>query len=256
MAKKTPLAENLEQVRERIAAAATKSKREPGEVTLVAVTKHASPEQVREIISLGVTDLGENRVQQLVQRAAQATEFLQRRQSFGDAGIPEKIRWHLIGHLQRNKVKQLLPAVAMIHSVDSLRLAEELDTAAEKLGKKVPVLLQVNASEEPQKSGVAIGAALHLAEQMASMPGIVMAGLMTMAEHEATEAKLRQTFARTREVFEEIRWQKIGGSTFRHLSMGMSDDYEMAIAEGATLVRVGSALFGGKVMDHEEEMDA
>lgn len=255
MAKKSPLAENLDSVRERMAAAATKARHDPADVTLVAVTKHASPEQVREILALGVTDLGENRVQQLVQRAGQTAEFLQRRQSFGEGSVLDKVRWHLIGHLQRNKVKMLLPAVSLIQSVDSLRLAEELDTVAEKAGKKVPVLLQVNSSEESQKSGVAVGAALHLAEQMGSMPGLQMAGLMTLAEHDAPEAKLRQTFARTRELFEEIRWQKIGGNGFRHLSMGMSDDFELAITEGATMVRVGSALFGGKVMDHEMEMD-
>jgi hypothetical protein len=195
-------------------------------------------------------------VQQLAQRAGQVNEFLQRRQAFGDAGVPEKIRWHMVGHLQRNKAKQILPIVSLIHSVDSLRLAEELDVIAAKQDKKVRVLLQVNASEEAQKSGVAVGAAVHLAEQIASMPNLQLAGLMTMAAFEAPEATIRQTFSRTREIFEEIRWQKIGGANVRHLSMGMSNDFELAIAEGATMVRIGTLLFGGKIQDHEEAEEA
>ena len=142
MAKRSPLAEKLDQVRERIAQAAAKAKRDPGEITLVAVTKTAAPEQIREILQLGVADLGESRVQVLAQRAAQLNEFVARRAVHGDGGFPDKIRWHLIGHLQRNKVKQVLPIVTMIHSIDSLRLAEELDTQAAKAGKRVPVLLQ------------------------------------------------------------------------------------------------------------------
>ena len=250
------MAEKLDEVKERISAAAVKARREPGEITLVAVTKTAGPEQIRELLQLGISDLGENRVQQLVQRAGQVNEFLQRRQAFGDAAVPEKLRWHMIGRLQRNKVKQLLPVVSLIHSIDSLRLAEEMDIIGEKLQKKTPVLLQVNASEEPQKAGVAVGAALHLAEQIDSMPNLQMAGLMTMAEFDAPEARIRQAFSRTREIFEELKWHKIGGSHLRHLSMGMSHDFELAIAEGATMVRIGSLLFGGKVMDHEEAEEA
>lgn len=253
MAKKSPLAEKLEQVRERIAAAAAKAKREPSEITLVAVTKSAAPEQIREILQLGVADIGESRVQQLAQRAAQLNEFVSRRAVHGEGNFPDKIRWHLIGHLQRNKVKQVLPIVSLIHSIDSLRLAEEIDTQAAKLNKKIPVMLQVNASEESSKFGVAVGAAVHLAEQMDSMPNIQLAGLMTMGPLDAPEAKVRQAFARTREIFDEMRWHKIGGTSLRHLSMGMSNDFELAIAEGSTMVRIGTELFGGKSEDHMQE---
>ena len=256
MSKRSALAEKIDEVRDRIAAAAVKAKRDPVDITLVAVTKTAGLEQIREALALGVADLAESRVQQLAQRAGQVNEFLQRRQAFGDAGVPEKIRWHMVGHLQRNKAKQILPIVSLIHSVDSLRLAEELDVIAVKQDKRVRVLMQVNASEEGQKSGVAVGAAVHLAEQIASMPNLQLAGLMTMAEFEAPEAAIRQTFARTREIFEDIRWQKIGGATVRHLSMGMSHDFELAIAEGATMVRIGTLLFGGKIQDHEEAEEA
>lgn len=254
MAKRSPLAEKVQEVRDRIAAAAAKAKRDPAEVTLVAVTKTAGPEQIREALQLGITDLGESRVQQLAQRAAQLNEFLARRH--GEGGYPDKVRWHMIGHLQRNKVKPLLPLVSVIHSVDSLRLAEELDAQAAKLGRKVALMLQVNASEEPQKYGVAVGAAVHLAEQIDSMPNLQFVGLMTMAPLDAGESQVRQSFTRTREIFEELRWHKIGGANLRHLSMGMSNDFELAIAEGSTMVRIGSMLFGGKIDDyHADEED-
>ncbi len=255
MAKRSPLAERLQQVSERIAGAAAKSKRQESEITLVAVTKTAPPEQIREILQLGVTDLGESRVQILTQRAAQIHEFYHRRALLGDGPAPQKLRWHLIGHLQRNKVKAVLPLIHMIHSIDSLRLAEELDLAAGKLERRVPVLLEVNASEEKSKFGVAVGAAVHLAEQIDSMDNLQMVGLMTMAPMDASESEARHVFARTREIFEEMRWHKIGGAGMKHLSMGMSGDFEHAIAEGATLIRVGTALFGGKPLEGEEHAE-
>jgi pyridoxal phosphate enzyme (YggS family) len=250
--KRTPLSDRLEQVRERIAEACIKAKRDPKEVTLVAVTKYAAPEQVREILQYGVTDLGESRVQNLTQRAAQMGEYLQRRQAYGDPGYPARVRWHMIGHLQRNKVKPLLPFVSLIHSIDSLRLAEEIEVQAGKANRRIPVLLQVNASEEKSKSGVAVGAAVHLAEQIDTMGHLQLVGLMTMGPLEAAAAEIQAVFARTREIFEEMRWHKIGGTGLRCLSMGMSDDFELAIAEGATMVRIGSSIFGGKAPDHEE----
>jgi pyridoxal phosphate enzyme (YggS family) len=143
----------------------------------------------------------------------------------------------------------------LIHSIDSLRLAEELDAQAAKIEKKQSVLLQVNASEETQKHGVAVGAAVHLAEQIDSMPNLQILGLMTMAPLDASEADVRRCFARTREIFEELKWHKIGGQGMRHLSMGMSNDFEPAIAEGATIVRVGTLLFGGSKAETMEEDD-
>lgn len=259
MAKKSALAEKLEQVKNRIAAAATKAKRDPAEVTLIAVTKYAAPEQVREILQLGVADLGESRVQQLTQRAAQLNEFVARRAASGinqtENAMPDKIRWHMIGHLQRNKVKPVLPLVSCVHSVDSLRLAEEIETHCTKLDRKMPVMLQVNASEETSKFGVAVGAAVHLAEQIDTMERLQLVGLMTMAPLDANEAAVRQCFSRTREIFDELKWHKIGGSSLRHLSMGMSNDFELAITEGATMVRIGSELFGGKAGSDDEDED-
>ncbi len=253
MAKRTSLAEKYDEINDRIAAACERAGRDRKSVALVAVTKYAAPEQVRELVRLGHQDFAENYVQPLVQRASQLNEFHQRRVQAGDALVAGRLRWHMIGHLQRNKVKQTLPHVAMVQSVDSLRLAEEIDTVAEKLGiEKVPVLLQVNASEEKQKYGVAVGAAVHLGEQIDTMPHVQLMGLMTLAAYGADEATLRQVFTRTREVFDEMKWHKIGGEKLRHLSMGMSDDFEIAIEEGATLVRIGSALFVGELNDADD----
>jgi hypothetical protein len=255
VAKRSPLAEKLDEVQERIAKACAKAKRERTEVTLIAVTKTAAPEQIRELLQLGVGDLGESKAQQLSQRALQLNEFYQRRKQHGDEDFPEKLRWHMIGHLQRNKVKAVLEVASLVHSVDSLRLAEELDIQAAKRSKRQPVLLQVNASEEPSKFGVAVGAAVHLAEQIDSMPALQLVGIMTMAEATESEEKIRHAFVRTREVFEEMKWHKIGGASLRHLSMGMSHDFEIAIEEGATMVRIGTALFGGKPSDEVMEKE-
>ena len=256
VAKRSPLAEKVQEVKDRIAAACGKAKRDPSEVTLIAVTKTAAPEQIREILQLGIGDLGESRVQVLQQRAVQVNEFFARQQQHGSGeGLPARLRWHMIGHLQRNKIKPILPLVSLIHSVDSLRLAEELDVQAQKLGRRLPILMQINASEEPQKSGVAVGAAVHLAEQIDSMPHLQILGLMTLAELDATEQAIQRTFARTREVFEEMKFNKIGGAALRHLSMGMSNDFEAAILEGAKMVRIGTLLFGGKVTDEGDGSD-
>jgi pyridoxal phosphate enzyme (YggS family) len=253
--KSTPLSNKLDEVKDRIAKAAIKAKREPAEVTLIAVTKTAAPEQMREILQLGVADLGESRVQVLAQRAVQLNEFHQRQLARGEGDVPPKLRWHMIGHLQRNKVKQILPLVSLIHSVDSLRLAEELEAQGIKHDRKIPVLMQVNASEESQKYGVAVGASVHLAEQIDSMPHLQLLGLMSMAPLTEDQTAIRHCFARTREIFEEMKWHKIGGASMKHLSMGMSHDFELAILEGATMVRIGSELFGGKVQDHEEDTE-
>lgn len=252
MSKRSPLAERLDEIKERIAKAAAAARREPAEITLIAVTKTAAPEQIREILQLGISDLGESRVQILTQRAAQLNEFFQRRATYSEGNPPPKSRWHMIGHLQRNKIKVLLPMIHMIHSIDSLRLAEELDVQAGKHNRRLPVLMELNASEETSKFGVAVGAAVHLAEQIDSMPNLQICGLMTMAPLDAPADKVRHAFARTREIFEEMKWHKIGGSNLRHLSMGMSNDFEAAIAEGATMVRIGTALFGGKIDDSDD----
>lgn len=229
--------QRIEQVRDRIGEACARADRSVDNVRLVVVTKSATLEAVREVVDAGYRDLGENHVQQLLKVATQLN---------GDGGTtPAGIRWHLIGHLQRNKVKQVLPQAFLIHSVDTLRLAEEINGVANKLGRKAQVLLQVNTSNEPQKYGVPVGAATHLAEQMETLPGIEVSGLMTMAPLTRNKDIVRSCFTRARELFVEMRGERIVGPGFKELSMGMSSDYEIAAEEGATILRVGSAIFAG-----------
>lgn len=231
----------IDEVKDKIAGACARAGREPNEVKLIVVTKAAPLETIKQVIGLGFTDLGENRVQQLKKVTAEIETFLQTEKD--QAGLPEKVNWHMIGHLQRNKARQVLPLIHMIHSLDTLRLAEEIDTIAGKLGLCPRVMLQVNASNEPQKYGVAVGAATHLAEQIMTLPNMKLVGLMTMAPLTLNKDVVRACFTRAYELFAEIRGERIAGPEFTELSMGMSQDYEIAIEEGATILRIGSAIF-------------
>jgi pyridoxal phosphate enzyme (YggS family) len=237
------IAERIERVKETIASACARAGRDPAEVKLVVVTKSATMPAIEEVIRLGCRDLGENRVQQLKKVSGQIEEFLQR--STGEGSASPKVCWHMIGHLQRNKVRQVLPLIALIHSVDTLRLAEEINTSAAKLNLSVRVLLQVNTSQEPQKFGVSVGAVPHLAEQIETLPNLKLVGLMTMAPLTHNKDVIRECFVRARELFIEMRGEKIVGRHFTELSMGMSSDYEIAVEEGATILRIGSAIFSG-----------
>lgn len=237
------ISERLDLVKQRINSACARAGRDPGEVKLVIVTKSASIEAVKEVISLGYTELGENRVQQLKKVLIQVAGF--EGTGGGESGLARKVNWHMIGHLQRNKVRQVLPVVSLIHSVDTLRLAEEISASATKLDMRSRVLLQVNTSNEPQKYGVPVGAATHLAEQIWTLPNLELAGLMTMAPLTHNKALVRGCFVRARELFVEMHGEKIVGPKFTELSMGMSSDYELAVEEGATILRIGSAVFAG-----------
>jgi pyridoxal phosphate enzyme (YggS family) len=239
----TKIAARIKHIKEAIKSACNRSDRSPDDIKLVVVTKSATIEAVKEVINLGITDLGENRVQQLKKISAEVDEYLQ--SPGGSPALPKAINWHMIGHLQRNKVRQVLPIAALIHSVDTLRLAEEINTAAAKLNYQPKVLLQVNCSNEPQKYGVPVGAATHLAEQIETLPNLQLVGLMTMAPVTHNKDVVRACFIRARELFVEMRGEKIVGLHFTELSMGMSSDYEVAVEEGATILRIGSAIFAG-----------
>jgi len=252
------LSENLKRVRERMEAACSRAKRDPAGVRLVAVTKYVDVDVVRQALELGIADLGESRAQQLNQRAGMIHESIERKNVLSgrrEAGAVRP-RWHMVGHLQRNKVKLVVPWVELIHSVDSLRLAEDLHKQAVKVGRVVDILLQVNTSAERSKFGIAVGAVSHLAEHLAAWPGIRFCGLMTMGPLGATPAEVRLCFERLRDIFEDLRSDRKVGAQFKELSMGMSGDYEIAIEAGATIIRVGSALFEGLATrtepDHEE----
>lgn len=239
----TKIATKLKHVRDTVDAACARAGRESDSVKLIVVTKSADIEAIKEVIRLGFTELGENRVQQLKKVSAQVAEFLQH--SDDDKALPKKVNWHLIGHLQRNKVRQALPITTLVHSVDTLRLAEEISAAGARLNLQPKVLLQINVSNEPQKYGVPVGAATHLAEQIESLPNLNLVGLMTMAPLTHNKDIVRSCFVRARELFIEMRGEKIVGPQFTELSMGMSSDYEIAVEEGATILRIGSAIFAG-----------
>ena len=259
------LVERYDLVKSRVEAAAKRSGRSLNDILVVAVTKHALPEQVREILSLGHRDLGENRVQHLIQQAAMVDEFQSRLRTLPsmrraatssasvlDAGKDRSnsdptdvaVRWHMIGHLQRNKAKKVIDLVRLTHSVDSLRIAEELQNIALKRDRVIEVLIQVNCSGEEQKFGCPVPAAIPLAEQIGTMINVKVRGLMTMAAYSDRPEDSRATFGRCRELFEELRTSGVVEGPVNILSMGMTGDFEIAIEEGANCVRVGSAFFG------------
>jgi len=245
-----------ELVKQRIAAAAKRTRRTPESIVTVAVTKYAAIEQVRELLELGHADFGENMVQNLVQRAAQIDEFLQRHRQLGtrqSGTLPKQVRWHMIGHLQRNKVRKLIGLARLIHSVDSLRLAEEIQAAAARHDEPTEVLIQVNVANEKSKFGIAPAATRHLIDQMDTMINIKVRGLMCMAPLADDPEASRQTFVRGRELFEEIRKSGAAGDKFDILSMGMSSDFEVAIDCGANMIRVGAAIFGERAPGSEAD---
>lgn len=250
------LQDNLRAVRNRIADACERVRRNPDDVRLVAVTKTVGIDVIRTLIDMGVEDLGENRAQELVRRAGMLKEQDSRRAFVGEEAVAPSVRWHMIGNLQRNKVKGLLPSVALIQSVDRLRLVEEISKHAEQQSRVVEVLLEINGGNEVQKSGTAVCAAPHLAEQMAAMPNLSLRGLMSMAPLHADETELRNTFTRVAELFQEMRDDYALGDRFDTLSMGMSNDFEIAIECGANVVRIGSALLKGVAVPQSETSHA
>ena len=244
----TDLVERYTSVQQRIADAASRAGRDPDEVHLIAVTKYASLAQVRELIERGHRDFGESRMQHLLQISAQVQEYLDRLRELGDAdAVADGIRWHFIGHLQRNKVRRVLPLCRLLHSVDSLRLAEEIQDCGQEDRPPSEVLVQVNISGEKDKYGVAPAAAQHLVDQMTTMPDVRVRGLMCMGPQvEGTDEDkdtLRAVFTRARELFDDVQ-RASGLERFDILSMGMSQDYEIAVECGANVVRVGSGIFG------------
>ncbi len=233
------LQKNLSRIRDNIAAACVGTKRDPKDVKIVAVTKSVELDTIKRLLDVGLTEFGESQVQQLTERSAELAAYLQRRQ----APLAQPVKWHMVGHLQRNKVRAAITAADCLQSVDSLRLAEEIDTRAEANGQRIDVMLQVNCSEEAQKFGCAIGAAVHLGEIMCTLKNLRLVGLMTMAPQCEDPNESRQAFTRLGELFEEMLHEKIGGDDFCHLSMGMSQDYQVAVKEGANVLRIGRALF-------------
>ena len=223
------IADNLARVRERIATVATAAGRLPGDVRLVAVTKYVGPHEAAALIAAGCDELGESRPQELWAKAA-APELA-------------SARWHLVGHLQRNKVKRTLPLVDLIHSVDSERLLAAIDEAAAARGRTIDVLLEINCSGEEAKHGFAPSVVEGVLFLLGNLLHVRVRGLMTMAGRTGGLDAARRDFAALRELRDTIQPQCPDGVLLNELSMGMSGDFEEAIRAGATIVRVGSALF-------------
>jgi hypothetical protein len=223
------IADNLASIQERISKAALRAGRDPAAIRLVAVSKTVSAESIREAIAAGVTTLGENYVQEARNKIAR---------------IGKQVEWHFIGHLQSNKARSAVDLFSMIHSVDRLSLAEALNQEANKQGKILPVLIQVNISGEESKSGINPQETLQLLERIAGLQHLSVQGLMTMPPWFEDPEDARPHFNALRKLREELASKKIHGVSLQELSMGMSGDFEVAIEEGATLVRVGTAIFG------------
>jgi len=223
------LAANLQRVQDRIAAAAARAGRDPAEVTLVPVTKTVPADTIRIAYGLGLRVFGENRVQEARAKAAALTD------------LPD-LHWHLVGHLQRNKAKVAVDLFDVIHSVDSVRLAQALSRRATQAGCPVPVLLEVNVAGEATKFGFTPAEVLTAAPTIVSLPGLAVWGLMTMAPFVSDPETVRPVFRQLRALRDDLARQHPAHS-WHHLSMGMTDDFEVAIEEGATMVRIGRAIF-------------
>jgi PLP dependent protein len=224
------LEENITRVRERIRAACRRSGRAPESIKLVAVSKTVPASLIRRAYEAGVHDFGENRVQE-------ATE---KRPALSDLAAV----WHLIGHLQSNKAKSARELFHWVHSVDSLRVAQKLDQAARHREDRLPVLIQVRLGDEPTKSGVQESELLTLAEQMSRLSALELRGLMVLPPYFEDAGEVRPFFCRLRELARTVESAGLPNVTMRELSMGMSHDFEAAIEEGATIIRVGTAIFG------------
>lgn len=223
------IAANLMDIEERIRTAAKRVNRNPDSIRLVAVSKTQPAEAVKSALEAGQQIFGENYVQEFLEKSRQ---------------LPETLEWHFIGSLQSNKAKYLAGLTALIHSVDRLSLAREIDRQWEKIGKPCDILLQVNISGEETKSGTTSEDLLQLAREVSLLPHVRVRGLMTMPPFFDEPERARPFFRELKKLSDVLSAKKIPGITMEELSMGMSGDFEVAIEEGATLVRVGSAIFG------------
>jgi hypothetical protein len=222
---------NLTQVRENICRACKKAGRDPGEVTLIAVSKTMPVTDLKEAYDAGSREFGENKVQEIMDKYPQ---------------LPSDIRWHMIGHLQRNKVKYIVDKACLIHSVDSLRLAEEISAQAGKKQVEVDILIEVNIAQEESKYGICREDAIQLAEEIAKLPHIHVQGLMAIAPFVENPEDNRKYFRQIRQLSVDISEKKIDNINMSVLSMGMTGDYMVAVEEGATMVRVGTGIFGNR----------
>ena len=223
------LLDNLNIVKSKIEAAAMRSGRDLSEITLIAVSKTKPVEMISEVYNYGIREFGENKVQEITAKSAV---------------LPNDINWHMIGHLQRNKVKQVINKTVLIHSVDSIRLAEAISKEAVAQNITVSILLEVNVAGEDTKYGFTLEETPLILKEIASMPGLFVRGLMTSAPFVDNPEENRQYFKQLKDLCVDLKAKNIDNTSMDFLSMGMTNDYEVAIEEGATHVRVGTAIFG------------
>lgn len=228
------VAENYQDVEERVQRACERSGRKRSEVTLIAVSKTKPVSMIREAMDAGAKVFGENKVQDLCEKYE---------------ALPKDLHWHMIGHLQRNKVKYVADKAELIHSVDSLRLAEEISREAVKKGVQVKILIEVNVAEEESKFGVRTEDTEDLVRKAALLPNICICGLMTIAPYVEDPEENRTIFRTLKKLAVDIKKKNIDNVSMHVLSMGMTGDYEVAIEEGATMVRVGTGIFGERNYD-------
>ncbi len=220
--------QNLTEIKSKINAACEKSGRNPVDVTILAVTKTIDADRINEAVSLGIHDLGENRVQELLSK-------------YDD--VKGDVRWHLIGHLQKNKVKYIADKVCMIHSVESYSLLEEIERQCGRIDKVMDILIEVNVSGEESKSGITPGEVFDFVSKAATYPHIRVKGLMTMAPFDAENVELHQIFSDLYKISVDISSKKLDNVSMECLSMGMTGDFEAAVEENSTIVRIGTGLF-------------
>lgn len=223
------LLDNLKDVEERIQAACDRSGRKREDVLLVAVSKTKPVEMIEEVMTAGIVDFGENKPQELRDKYEV---------------LPQNLRFHMIGHLQTNKIKYVIDRVVLIHSIDSIHLAEAVNAEAKKHNRIMPVLVEVNVAQEESKSGFLVEKTENAIREIAKLSNIRVEGLMTIAPFVENAEENRQYFVKLRKLSVDIAAKNIDNVTMHHLSMGMSGDYEVAIEEGATMVRVGTGIFG------------
>ena len=223
------LLDNLKDVEERIQAACDRSGRKREDVLLVAVSKTKPVEMIEEVMTAGIVDFGENKPQELRDKYEV---------------LPKNLRFHMIGHLQTNKIKYVIDRVVLIHSIDSIHLAEAVNAEAKKHSRIMPVLVEVNVAQEESKSGFLVEKAENAIREIAKLSNIRVEGLMTIAPFVENAEENRQYFVKLRKLSVDIAAKNIDNVTMHHLSMGMTGDYEVAIEEGATMVRVGTGIFG------------
>ena len=226
------ITENLEQVQRNINKACKLAGRDPKEVTLIAVSKTKPVSLLQEAYDAGARFFGENKVQEIMDKYSQ---------------LPQDIQWHMIGHLQRNKVKYIVDKAALIHSVDSLRLAQQISQEAQKKGVESDILIEVNVAEEESKFGLSTEEVIQMVEEISKLPSVHIKGLMTVAPFTDNPEENRPYFRNLKQLAVDIAEKNIDNVTMSVLSMGMTGDYEVAIEEGATMVRVGTGIFGARI---------